>query len=135
MPRVLISYSHDSALHGRRIRALAAQLRADGIEACIDQYVQDPEAGWIAWMRRQVKLADKVLLIFTETYQRRFEGEEEQGKGLGATFEGVIVTQALYDSGGRSAKFRPVVFSEEDASFIPPELRRFNRYRVDTPEN
>jgi hypothetical protein len=48
-------------------------------------------------------------IVFTETYERRFEGDEEEGKGLGATFEGVIVTQWLYKSGGRNAKFRPVV--------------------------
>src|SRR5271165_4098660 len=86
-------------------------------------------------MRQQVKQADKVLLIFTEAYQRRFEGDEQEGKGLGATFEGVIVTQALYEAGGSNAKFRPVVFSEEDEQFIPSELRCFNRYRVDTPEH
>jgi len=89
------------------VRALADRLRADGVEAWIDQYIQDPNEGWIRWMRQKVKQADKVLLTFTETYQRRFEGDEE-GKGLGATFEGVIVTQALYESGGRNAKFRPV---------------------------
>jgi hypothetical protein len=46
-----------------------------------------------------------------------------------ATFEGVIVTQWLYESGGRNAKFRPVLFREEDERFIPLELRRFNRYQ------
>jgi hypothetical protein len=85
-------------------------------------------------MRSQVKQADRVLLVFTETYQRRFEGDEEEGTGLGATFEGVIVTQALYERGS-NAKFRPVVFTEEDAQFIPLELRRFNHYRVDTPDH
>jgi hypothetical protein len=86
-------------------------------------------------MRNQVKQANRVLLVFTETYQRRFEGDEEEGKGLGVTFEGVIVTQWLYESAGRNAKCRPVVFGEEDEPFIPLELRRFNRYRIDTPEN
>jgi hypothetical protein len=132
--KVFISYSHDSIEHTRRVRALADQLRKDGVDASIDQYTQDPNEGWIRWMRSQVNQSDRVLLIFTETYQRRFEGDEEEGKGLGATFEGVIVTQALYESGGRNAKFRPVVFREEDEKFIPAELRRFNRYRVDTPE-
>jgi hypothetical protein len=112
--RVFVSYSHDSREHEQRVRALADQLRIDGIEAWIDQYVQDPDAGWIKWMRTEVKEAEKVLLVFTEAYQRRFEGDEEEGKGLGATFEGVIVTQALYESGGRNAKFRPVVFSDEE---------------------
>lgn len=67
--RVFISYNHDSPEHARRVRALADQLRADGIESWIDQYVQDPDEGWPKWMRRQVKEANKVLLLFTRTYQ------------------------------------------------------------------
>jgi hypothetical protein len=55
-------------------------------------------------MRRRVKQADRVLLVFTKTYQLRFEGDEEKCTGLDATFEGVIVTQALYESGGRNAR-------------------------------
>jgi len=132
--RIFISYSHDSLEHQKRVLALANQLRQDGVEAWIDQYTQDPNEGWIQWMRSQVRQASRVLLVFTKTYQRRFEGDEEEGKGLGATFEGVIVTQALYESGGRNAKFRPVVFSEQEETFISAELRQFNRYRVDTPE-
>ena len=38
-------------------------------------------------------------------------------------------------SRSRPSCFRPVVFREEDERFIPVELRRFNRYRVDTPED
>jgi hypothetical protein len=133
--RVFISYSHDSLEHQQRVLALANQLRRDGVEAWIDQYKQDPDEGWIHWMRSQVRQASRVLLVFTETYQRRFEGDEADGKGLGATFEGVIVTQALYESGGRNVKFRPVVFSKQDEKFIPDELRRFNHYRVDTLDN
>jgi hypothetical protein len=131
--RVFISYSHDSVVHTERVRALADQLCRDGIDARVDQYVQDPDEGWIKWMRTQVKEADKVLLIFTESYQRRFEGDEEVGTGLGATFEGVTVTQWLYERGERNAKFRPVVFREEDERFIPLELRRFNRSEVPIP--
>ena len=41
-------------------------------------------------MRRRVKQAHRVLLVFTKTYQLRFEGDEEKRTGLGATFEGVI---------------------------------------------
>jgi hypothetical protein len=78
--RIFISYSRESANHTSRVRALADRLRTDGIESWIDQYVQDPNEGWIRWMRSQVKEADRVLLVFAETYQRRFEGDEEEGK-------------------------------------------------------
>jgi hypothetical protein len=135
VPRVLISYSHDSREHKRRVRGLADRLRQNGIDARIDQYDSDPPEGWVVWMRKQVQQADKVLLVFTEAYQRRFEGNEDEGKGLGVTYEGTIVTQYLYDSGGRNSKFRPLVSREEDERFISVDLRRFNRYRVDTQDN
>ena len=51
------------------------------------------------------------------------------------TFEGVIISQALYESGIHNAKFRTVVFHEKDEGFIPLELRRVNRHRVGTPES
>jgi hypothetical protein len=31
-------------------------------------------------MRTQVKQADKVLLVFTKTYQERFDANEKEGK-------------------------------------------------------
>jgi hypothetical protein len=40
--RVFISYSHDFPEHRQRVLALANQLRNEGVEAWIDQYVQDP---------------------------------------------------------------------------------------------
>jgi probable HAF family extracellular repeat protein len=132
-PKVFISYSHDSSEHKQRVHALAEKLRADGIDAWIDQYAPDPKEGWPKWMKTQVEQADRILLVFTETYQRRFDGDEKEG-GLGSTFEGVIVTQSLYDSGGRNAKFRAVLVREDDARFIPTEIRRFTWYAADTPE-
>ena len=37
-PRILISYSHDDPAHCDRVLALADRLRADGIDAVVDQY-------------------------------------------------------------------------------------------------
>jgi len=46
-PRVFINYSHDSAEHRKRVLSLAERLRADGVDAQIDQYVQGtPLEGW-----------------------------------------------------------------------------------------
>src|ERR1700751_1592936 len=133
-PRVLISYSHDSHEHEEAVFRLAERLRKDGVNAWIDQYEPDPDVGWPTWIRRQVEQADKVLLVFTETYKRRFTGCEEVGIGLGATFEGAIVTQALYDNGGTNSKFRVLVLRRGDAQFVTPELRRFTWYCADSNE-
>jgi SEFIR domain len=42
LPRVFISYSHDSPDHQNRVLELVNRLRSDGIDAIIDQYVQSP---------------------------------------------------------------------------------------------
>lgn len=127
--RVFISDSHDSTEHQQRVRALADRLRENGDESCTSKTPM--RAGCATRKNRPIESH----LSLPKPTSDDFEGDEQEGRGLGAAFEGVIVTQALYESGGQNAKFRPVVFHEEDERFIPSELRRFNRYRIDTPEN
>jgi hypothetical protein len=52
-PRVFISYSHDSDKHRDRVLELADRLRADGVDAMIDQYIQSPPEGWRIGARRR----------------------------------------------------------------------------------
>src|SRR4051794_39238801 len=83
-PRVLISYSHDSPEHEARVLEFANRLRADGVDALLDQYQTFPAEGWLRWMNQQVVQAGFVLMVCTETYARRVAGEEKPGTGLGA---------------------------------------------------
>jgi len=53
-PRVFISYSHDNVEHQERVLGLADRLRADGINAEIDQYNTAPPEGWPLWCERQI---------------------------------------------------------------------------------
>src|SRR5690349_21637061 len=103
-PKVFISYTHDSAEHVDRVLTLADRLRSEGIDAHIDQYETSPPEGWPRWTVRQIEAADYVLCVFTETNQSRFKGEEEAGKGLGAQWEGAIITQELYEAAGDNEK-------------------------------
>ena len=70
MPTIFISYSHDNDAHAARVLALADRLIADGLECVLDQYIGDPPEGWPRWMDRQIKAADLVLMICTETYYK-----------------------------------------------------------------
>ncbi|MCP4662878.1 MAG: TIR domain-containing protein, partial [bacterium] len=126
------SYSHDSDEHRDRVLALADRLRADGIDAHLDQYETSPAEGWPRWMRRWIQEADFVLVVATAIYERRFEGEEEEGKGLGVRWEGAILTQELYEAGAETTTFVPVVFAPEDAAHIPIVLRPFTSYDAGT---
>ncbi len=82
-PKVFISYSHDSEDHKDRVLALSDLLRADGIDCIIDQYETSPPEGWAIWMSNQIAEADFILVVCTETYERRFRGKEETEDGLG----------------------------------------------------
>ena len=112
---------------------LADRLLNDGIDCNIDQYEVSPPEGWPHWMRNQVDRSDFVLVVCTEQYKRRFQGKEEIGKGKGVTWEGAIINQFLYDQ-VTNTKFIPIIFSPQQDSYIPTELRRFTYYLLD-PEN
>lgn len=133
-PKVFISYSHDSARHQERVLGLADRLRADGVDAEIDQYNMAPPEGWPLWCERQVAAADIVLMVCTKTYRRRVSGDEEPGQGLGVVWEARIIRQLLYDAGALSDKFVPVLFSDASPADIPTPIKGGTRYVIDAED-
>jgi tetratricopeptide (TPR) repeat protein len=129
--KVFISYSHDSPQHEARVLALADRLRANGIDAMIDQYQLVPPDGWQLWMEKQIRDAQFVLLVCTETYHRRVM-KEDAGKGLGVMWESSIIYSHLYNAGGVNEKFIPIVFDRDDIRHIPSTLQATNYYEVGT---
>ena len=133
-PRVFISYSHDSEEHRGRVLELADRLRADGMDAVIDQYVQFPPEGWPNWCEAEIRDADFVLMVCTETYLRRVNGEEEPGKGHGVRWEGQLSNQHLYDAGSLNRKFVPVLLANGSPQHIPTPVKGGTIYRIATEE-
>jgi len=129
--RVFISYSHDSPEHEENVLALSNRLRADGINALIDQYETFPPKGWLRWMRQQIEEADFVLAVCTQTYRRRAEGKEVAGKGLGGAYEGSIIDQELYEASGENRRIIPVVLTKEDSDHRPQFLRQYTLFTID----
>src|SRR5512137_1776230 len=127
--RVFISYSHDSPAHEQRVLKLANRLRREGVDAWLDRYEPHPAEGWPRWMQQQLEGAAFVLAVCTEIYCRRFEGNEQAGKGLGATWEGMLATLMLYEGGGRNDRLIPVLFKGGD-EVVPRPLRQYARYRL-----
>lgn len=78
MPKVFISYSHDSNEHCDFIRGISDRMRReDGLDCQIDQYINgSPPEGWKLWMENQIEQADFVLLVCTPNYLKRYRGEE-----------------------------------------------------------
>jgi hypothetical protein len=133
-PRVFISYSHDSDAHKRRVLELADRLRTAGLDVAIDRYVSFPAEGWPLWCERQIERADRVILVCTAVYHRRVRNEEASGTGLGVLHEAHVIRQELYDGGGVSSKFVPVLFSDGSPADVPRPVRRFSRYVVDSDD-
>jgi hypothetical protein len=127
--KLFISYSHDSDEHRERVLALSERLRADGIETLLDRYVNGtPVEGWPRWMLNGLDAVDRVLLVCTPTYYRRFRGHEEPGQGKGGDWEGAVITQAIYDARSATTRFIPVLFDPADASQIPEPVRGHTHY-------
>ena len=132
-PKVFISYSHDSPAHEAKVLALANRLRGDGIDAVLDQYESFPPGGWIQWMKRQVRDAQFILAVCTETYCSRSDGEEKAGVGLGVTYESQRIQQLLYDAGGVNERWLlPVLLGEGDRQHIPWEFRPYTHFPLYT---
>jgi hypothetical protein len=128
--KLFISYSHNTIApdYMKQILALSDRLRSDGIDCRIDQYEDSPPEGWPRWMLNQVDRADFVLVACSEEYDRRFRGNEAYGKGKGATWEGGVIIQELYDAQGQNSKFIPITLHPEDFKFIPSPLRGTTYY-------
>ena len=133
-PTVFVSYSHDSPRHKARVLEISNRLRSEGVNCQIDAYFEAPPEGWPRWMLNLVDEADYVLIVCTETYERRFRGKEQPGKGKGAKWEGAVITQQLYDAELHNTKFIPVLLDIADQSHIPIVLRGTTFYDVSTED-
>ena len=133
-PRVFLSYSHDSDEHADRVLQFADQLRQDGIDAILDQYEPFPEKGWTLWMEKNVRDADWVLMVCTETYHRRVEDDKAPAVGRGVRWEGRLIRQYLYDAGGANRRFVPVLLQGGVRDHIPSILRDYSYFSVSMPQ-
>ena len=56
-------------------------------------------SGFPRWMEREIRNANFVLMVCTETYYLRVMENEEPGKGLGVQWEGHPIYQHFYKEG------------------------------------
>ncbi len=128
--KVFISYSHDSGDHRKFVLALANQLRGDGLDCRIDQHVNGfPPEGWQRWMETQIEQADFVLIVCTPQYLQRYRGLDEQG-GRGVNFEGVVISQTLYDHYYCNTKFIPIIPEQGSFKDVPLPLKGYTVYAL-----
>jgi hypothetical protein len=114
--RVFISYSWDSDAHKKWVLAFGERLRNDGIDAIIDQTHLALGARSPEFMERSVRESNRVLVICTETYKRRFDNREG-----GAGYEGHIISGEIINEVGRN-KFIPVLRNGDWKTAVPTAL-------------
>ena len=129
--KVFLSYSHDSVEHQNRVLELAQQLRADGIDCWMDVFEPEtPSMGWPFWMDQQLSESQFVLVVCSETFSRRFVGEEPLNAGLGTAWESQFTEQMLRSSPLRLRQFVPVLFEGASSRDVPVPLRPLRALRL-----
>jgi hypothetical protein len=58
-------------------------------------------------MSEQIEQADWVLVVCTDEYRQRFDGNAPPGSGRGVRWESQHITQALYDDKFSNKRFIP----------------------------
>ena len=90
IPKVFISYSHDSQNHKKWIIDFATRLRQTGVDAIIDQWELKPGDDLPSFMEKNLNSADYTLMICTEKYVEK----ANSGSG-GVGYEKMIITSEL----------------------------------------
>lgn len=137
MPKVLISYRHESQAHADQVRALAERLRTRlaplGIEIVLDQFLLvekpgGPSEGWPKWCSKQVKESARVVMIVSPGWADCFNDQEPPDAGAGVACEAHVIWQELYDAHWKSDKFRVCVLKKAHASAVPTDIKGFHSF-------
>ena len=131
-PKVFVSYSQDSLSFADKVLALSNRLRSEGIDVILDQYEESPAEGWPRWMERNLNLADYVLVVGSQGYFQKANGQVESGQGRGVKWESNVIYQALYNCDVQNTKYIPIVFDNKDLEYIPLPLQGSTHYNVST---
>ncbi len=115
-PTLFVSYSHDSGEHKAWVMMLATHLRANGVDATLDQWDLGPGQDIVAFMHTGIMNSDRVLLICSESYVSKAEA----GAG-GVGYERLVVTAELVQNID-TKKFIPIVRNNGSDKKIPSFL-------------
>jgi len=116
VPKVFISYSHDTLEHKKWTLELAIRLRNNGIDAIIDQFELTPGDDLPHFMEVNLARADKILMICSETYVNK----ANDGQG-GVGYEKMIITSNLLN-GIDENKIIPII-RQNDIIAVPTFLK------------
>lgn len=113
IPKVFISYSHDSQEHKKWVLNFATRLRNTGIDAIIDQWELKPGDDLPHFMETHLANSDYIVMICTEQYVNK------ANSGIGGVgYEKMIITSDL--------------LQQIDNNKVIPIIRQNGTYNVPT---
>lgn len=116
IPKVFISYSHDSQEHKKWVLDLATRLRNTGIDAILDQWELTPGADIPHFMETHLADSDYILMICTDKYVEK----ANSGAG-GVGYEKMMITAEVMKS-IESTKVIPII-KQEGTREVPTFLK------------
>ncbi|MFD1047042.1 SEFIR domain-containing protein, partial [Kibdelosporangium lantanae] len=124
VPRVFVTYSHDSPEHKELVLRFCTFLRAEaGLDVHLDRWYEDVRRDWSLWAIEQLAVADFVVVIASPGYRRRVDGWAAPDEGRGAQFEGAIIRDNLTrDLPSETRRVLPVVLPGRSVNEIPAFL-------------
>lgn len=90
IPKVFISYSHETIEHKKWVLELATRMRNNGIDAILDQWELQPGDDLPHFMESHLSNSDKIIMVCTEKYVQK----ANSGQG-GVGYEKMIITSNL----------------------------------------
>ena len=116
IPKVFVSYSHDSQAHKKWVLDFATRLRNVGADAALDQWDLGPGDDIPLFMEKNLAIADRVIMVCTTNYVEKANA----GAG-GVGYEKMIVTADLMRKVD-SNKLIPII-RQDGAHLVPTFLK------------
>lgn len=108
--RVFLSYAWEDDAYCDWVERLARRLRKDGVDARLDRWHLDEGTAIAAFMNREVRHADRVLILCSPSYRIKVHQTEDGEKVTGSGWEaGLVADQVFANLGGARGKALPVL--------------------------
>ncbi len=128
-PIVFISYSWDDKTHKEWVLALADKLIKNGVDVRLDQYELGLGKNLFHFMENSIKIADRVIVIFTPNYKAK---AEDMIGGVGLEYS--ILKAASYSSIANNEKIIPILRQGQSKEVLPAFMQQYVHLPMVTDE-